>query len=69
VLCPSHDGKRRFKEDAVEKIRKDDVIWIPAAVEHWHSAKYRDNAGGNTGTAQWKAIEWMEKATDEQYRK
>jgi quercetin dioxygenase-like cupin family protein len=56
---------------AVEEIRKGDVIWIPAGVKHWHGATpntamthvaIQEQLNG-------KAVEWMEKVTDEQYRK
>jgi quercetin dioxygenase-like cupin family protein len=55
----------------IEKIRKGDVIWIPAGVKHWHGATpstamthiaIQEQLNG-------KAVEWMEKVTDEQYRK
>ena len=55
----------------IEKIRKGDVVWIPAGLKHWHGATpstsmthiaIQENLNG-------KAIEWMEKVTDEQYRK
>ncbi len=54
-----------------EEIRKGDVIWIPAGVKHWHGATpstamthiaIQEQLNG-------KAVEWMEKVTDEQYRK
>jgi quercetin dioxygenase-like cupin family protein len=56
---------------AVEEIRKGDVVWIPAGVKHWHGAApntamthvaIQEQLNG-------KAVEWMEKVTDEQYRK
>ena len=55
----------------IEEIRKGDVIWIPAGVKHWHGATpntamthiaIQEELNG-------KAVEWMEKVTDEQYRK
>jgi quercetin dioxygenase-like cupin family protein len=55
----------------VEEIRKGDVVWIPAGVKHWHGATphtamthiaIQEQLNGN-------AVEWMEKVTDEQYRK
>ena len=57
--------------DPIEEIRKGDVIWIPAGVKHWHGA------APNTAMAHiaiqeqlnGKVVEWMEKVTDEQYRK
>ena len=55
----------------IEEIRKGDVIWIPAGVKHWHGATpntsmthiaIQEELNG-------KAVEWMEKVTDEEYRK
>lgn len=55
----------------IEEIRKGDVIWIPPGVKHWHGATpttamthiaIQEQLNG-------KAVEWMEKVTDEQYRK
>ena len=55
----------------IEEIRKGDVIWIPAGVKHWHGATpstamthiaIQEQLNGKT-------VEWMEKVTDEQYRK
>ena len=55
----------------IEEIRKGDVIWIPGGVKHWHGATpstamthiaIQEQLNG-------KAVEWMEKVTDEQYRK
>jgi len=55
----------------IEEIRKGDVIWIPAGVKHWHGATpntamthiaIQEELNG-------KAVEWMEKVTEERYRK
>ena len=55
----------------LEEIRKGDVIWIPAGVKHWHGATpntamthiaIQEELNG-------KAVEWMEKVTEERYRK
>ena len=55
----------------IEEIRKGDVIWIPPGVKHWHGAApntamthiaIQEQLNG-------KAVDWMEKVTDEQYRK
>jgi quercetin dioxygenase-like cupin family protein len=52
------------------KIRPGDVVWCPPGEKHWH--------GATPGTAMThialvelldgKAVEWMEKVSDEQYR-
>lgn len=55
----------------IEEIRKGDVVRIPPGVKHWHGATpttpmthiaIQEQLNG-------KAVEWMEKVTDEQYRK
>src|SRR5687767_13212396 len=55
----------------VEEIRPGDVIWFPPGEKHWHGAAattamthiaIQEKLDG-------KAVDWMEKVTDEQYRK
>jgi quercetin dioxygenase-like cupin family protein len=55
----------------VEEIRPGDVVWFPPGVKHWHGAtattamthiNIQEKLDG-------KAVDWMEKVTDEQYRK
>ena len=52
-----------------EEIRPGDVVWIPPGEKHWHGATattamthiaIQEKLDG-------KAVEWMEKVTDEQY--
>src|SRR5258705_10003592 len=54
----------------VQVIRKGDVVWIPAGVKHWHGATptttmthiaFQEQLDG-------RAVNWLEKVTDEQYR-
>jgi quercetin dioxygenase-like cupin family protein len=54
----------------VREVRAGDVIWIPPGEKHWHGA-------GPTSTMvhlamqealDGKAVEWLEKVSDEQYR-
>jgi quercetin dioxygenase-like cupin family protein len=55
----------------IEEIRKGDVIWTPAGVKHWHGAR-PDTAMTHIAVQEQlsgKAVEWMERVTDEQYRK
>jgi quercetin dioxygenase-like cupin family protein len=56
---------------SIEEIRKGDVIWIPAGVKHWHGATPSTSMTHVAIQEQLnsKAVEWMEKVTDEQYRK
>ena len=55
----------------VEVIRKGDVVWPPAGVKHWHGAA-PDSAMTHIAIQEevnGKVVDWMEKVTDEQYRK
>jgi quercetin dioxygenase-like cupin family protein len=55
----------------IAEIRQGDIVWIPPALKHWHGATattamthiaIQENLDG-------KAAEWMEKVSDEQYRR
>ena len=55
----------------VEEVRPGDVVWFPPGVRHWHGATattamthiaVQEKLDG-------KAVDWMEKVSDEQYRK
>lgn len=53
----------------VQAITRGDVIWTPPGVKHWHGAA---PGRGLTHIAtqeavDGKAVEWLEKVTDEQY--
>lgn len=54
----------------VQALHEGDVVWCPPGVKHWHGA-----APGSalthiamTGTFEGKAVQWMEKVSDEQYQ-
>ena len=55
----------------IEEIRKGDVVRIPAGVKHWHGATPTTSMTHIAIQEQLngKAVEWMEKVSDEQYRK
>jgi len=55
----------------VEEIRSGDVIWCPPGVKHWHGATLTT---GVTHIAVQEAqngrvVDWLEKVSDEQYRR
>jgi quercetin dioxygenase-like cupin family protein len=63
------DGKAG-KPGPIEEIRSGDVVWFPPGEKHWHGATattamthiaIQEKHDG-------KAVEWMEKVGDEQYR-
>src|SRR5205823_6558888 len=54
----------------IEEIRPGDVVWIPPGEKHWHGAT---STTAMTHIAiqealDGKAVDWMEKVTDEEYR-
>lgn len=52
-----------------QEIRQGDVVWIPPGVKHWHGAT-PTTAMTHTAIQEYlngKAVEWMEKVSDEQY--
>lgn len=55
----------------VNEIRAGDVIWCPPGVKHWHGASPATAMShiALTGTLNGRNVEWMEKVSDEQYRK
>jgi quercetin dioxygenase-like cupin family protein len=55
----------------VEEIRPGDVVWFPPGLKHWHGAApttamthiaIQEALDG-------KVVDWMEKVSDQQYRK
>jgi quercetin dioxygenase-like cupin family protein len=55
----------------IEEIRAGDVVWFPPGVKHWHGASpttamthiaIQESVSG-------KNVDWMEKVSDDQYRK
>ena len=54
---------------AIEEIRPGDIVWFPPGEKHWHGASPM-NAMTHIAIQEaldGKAVEWMEKVTDEQY--
>jgi quercetin dioxygenase-like cupin family protein len=56
---------------SVTEIREGDVVWCPPGVKHWHGASPKSALThiALTGTVNGKNVEWLEKVSDEQYRK
>jgi quercetin dioxygenase-like cupin family protein len=57
--------------EPVRKIQKGDVIWTPAGVKHWHGASPTSTMTHTAinETKDGKAVDWMEKVTDDEYNK
>jgi quercetin dioxygenase-like cupin family protein len=56
---------------AIEEVGPGDVVWFPPSLKHWHGASpttalthiaIQESLNG-------KAVDWMEKVSDEQYRR
>ena len=63
-------GRAQRSGGPIEEIRPGHVVWIPPAEKHWHGASpttamthiaIQEQLDG-------KAVDWMEKVSDEQYR-
>lgn len=55
----------------IEEIRPGDVVWFPPGEKHWHGAT-RATAMTHIAIQEalnGKTVDWMEKVSDEQYRK
>ena len=64
-------GKGRVQREGgpVEEIRPGDVVWFPAGEKHWHGAA-PDVAMTHIAiqeTLDGKAVDWMEKVSDDDY--
>lgn len=71
LIVTSGCGWAQREGGPIEEIHPGDVVWFPPGLKHWHGA------APNTAMTHIaiqeslddKAVEWMEKVTDEQYRK
>ncbi len=54
----------------IEEIRPGDVVWFPPGVKHWHGAAATTAMTHIAILEQLegKAVDWMEKVSDQQYR-
>jgi quercetin dioxygenase-like cupin family protein len=73
LLAEQAAGTGWVQQEGGEKqeIRQGDVVWTPPGVKHWHGAT---PTTGMTHLAiqeilNGKPVEWMEKVSDEQYRR
>ena len=71
LIITSGLGWVQFEGGPIEEVRTGDVIWFPPGLKHWHGAS---PTNGMTHYAiqeslDGKNVEWMEKVSDELYRK
>ena len=71
LIVTSGVGRVQCEGGPVEEISPGDIVWFPPGVRHWHGAS---PSVAMTHIAihealDGKVVEWMEKVSDEQYRK
>lgn len=57
--------------DPIQEMNQGDIVWIPEGVKHWHGAT-PETAMTHIAIAEslnGSPVDWMEKVSDEQYRK
>lgn len=69
LIVTAGSGRTQREGGPIEEIHPGDVIWIPPGEKHWHGASpttavthiaVHEHLDG-------KAVDWMEKVSDEQY--
>jgi quercetin dioxygenase-like cupin family protein len=64
-------GRAQREGGPIEEIRPGDVVWIPPNEKHWHGAAPTTAVThiAIQEALDGKAVDWMEKVGDEQYKK
>jgi quercetin dioxygenase-like cupin family protein len=64
-------GRVQHWDGPVQEIRLGDIVWIPPGVKHWHGASATVGMShiAVAEALDGKTVEWMEKVSDEQYRR
>ncbi len=71
LIVTSGLGWAQQWEGPIEEIRPGDVVWFPPGVKHWHGAT-RTTAVTHIAIQELlngKSVDWLEKVSDDQYRK
>lgn len=68
LIVTAGSGLTQEWDKSVQALKEGDVVWCPPGIKHWHGA-----APGSalthlalTGALDGKAVQWMEKVSDEQ---
>lgn len=71
LIVTSGKGWTQVWGGSIEEINEGDVVNCPAGVKHWHGASPNTAMShiAITGYKDGKNVEWLEKVSDEQYRK
>lgn len=71
VIVTAGLGWAQIEGEPIEEIRPGDIVWFPPGVKHWHGAA-PTTAMTHIAIAEkldGQVVTWMEKVSDEQYRK
>jgi quercetin dioxygenase-like cupin family protein len=71
LIVTAGAGWAQSEGGPIEDIRPGDVVWFPAGLRHWHGATPTTAMThiAIQETVDGKAVDWMEKVTNEQYRR
>ena len=71
LIVTSGLGWAQAEGGPIEEIRPGDVVWFPAGLKHWHGATPTTAMThiAITESLDGKNADWMEKVSDEQYRR
>jgi quercetin dioxygenase-like cupin family protein len=71
LIVTAGAGLVQHWDGPVQNIKPGDVVWIPPGVKHWHGATPTTGMShiAIAEALDGKAVDWMEKVTDEQYGK
>ncbi len=69
LIVTSGSGWVQEEGGQKRQIRSGDVVWTPPGVKHWHGATDKNGVShiAVSNVKDDKAVDWMEKVTDEQY--
>ncbi|MBI5792389.1 MAG: cupin domain-containing protein [Rhodocyclales bacterium] len=70
LIVTAGAGQVQHWNGPVQTIRPGDMVWIPPGVKHWHGASGRTGMShiAIAESLDGKAVEWLEKVSDDQYR-
>lgn len=71
LVVTAGTGLTQQWDGTVHEIKQGDVIWCPPNIKHWHGATPKSSMThlSVVEDINGKNVEWMEKVTEEQYRK
>jgi len=70
LIVTSGNGRAQHWGGPIEEIRPGDVVWFPPGEKHWHGAGPKTAMTHIAIQEQLdgKAVDWMERVSDEQYQ-